>query len=90
MPLVAPDKLAEAEAARKQRQEEQGRLDKEVQKLKDELKNVAAEKKKEHEEKIKAAEKVAAANKAKPQPFELAYAVAEAAKRDDARRANER
>ncbi|HZJ17724.1 MAG TPA: DUF1553 domain-containing protein, partial [Chthoniobacteraceae bacterium] len=84
VPLVPPEKLSEAEAAKKQRQEEQSRLDKEVQKLKDELKNVPDEQKKQHEEKIKAAEKVAAENKAKPQPFELAYAVAEAAKRDDA------
>ncbi len=84
VPLVAPEKIAEAETANKEREAEQSRLDKDVQKLKDELKNVAAEQKKGHEEKIKAAEKIAAENKAKPLPFETAYAVADAAKREDA------
>ena len=84
VPLVAPEKLAEVEIAKKERDAEQSRFDKDVKKLKDELKNVSAEQKKEHEEKIKAAEKIAVENKAKPLPFETAYAVAEGAKREDA------
>jgi len=84
VPLVAPEKLAEAEAAKKERDAEQKRLGKDVQKLKDELKNLAAEQKKEHEEKIKAAEKIVADHQGKPLPFATAYAVADAAKREDA------
>ncbi len=84
IPLVAPEKLADVEAAKKERDAEQSRLDKDVQKLKDEAKNVAEDQKKAHEEKVKAAEKLAAEHKSKPMPFETAYAVAEGAKRDDA------
>jgi hypothetical protein len=84
VPLVAPDKLAEAEAAKKSLEKEQSRLEKEVQKLKDELKNIADDQKKAHEEKIKTAEKASTEFKAKPLPFELAYAVAEGARREDA------
>ena len=84
VPLVAPEKLAEVESVKKEREAEQGRLEKEVQKVKDELKNVPGEQKKAHEEKIKAAEKSAAEHKARPLPFETAYAVAEGKKREDA------
>jgi hypothetical protein len=84
VPLVAPEKMPEMEKAMKAREEEIGRLDKTVQKLRDELKNVAKEKKKAHEEQIKAAERAAAEAKSRPRPYELAYAVAEAEKRGDA------
>jgi mono/diheme cytochrome c family protein len=83
VPLVAPEKLADAEGAKKSREQEQARLDKEVQKLKDELKKVADADKKAHEEKIKAAENAAADLKKQPLPFETAYAVAESAKIGD-------
>jgi hypothetical protein len=84
VPLVAPEKLAEALAAKKAREQEQSRLDKEVQKLREELKKVPDEQKKAHEEKIKLAEKAAAEHQAQPLPFATAYAVAEAAKPGDA------
>jgi hypothetical protein len=84
VPLAAPEQLPELEKLRKAREEEIGRLDKEVQKLRDALKNVPVPDKKAHEAKIKAAEETAAAAKARPKPYDLAYAVAEAAKRGDA------
>jgi hypothetical protein len=84
VPLVTPEKLPEMEKARKAREEEIGRAEKEVQKLTDELKSVPKEQKKTLEEKIKAAEKTAAAVRSKPKPYELAYAVADSDKRADA------
>ena len=81
VPLVAPEKLPEMEQAKQAREEEIARLDKAVQKLKDELKSVPGDKKQAHEEKIKAAEKAAADAKTKPQPYQLAYAVAEGSQR---------
>jgi len=84
VPLLAPEKMPEMEKAMKARDSEIARLGKKVQKLKDELKNVAKDAKKAHEERIKAAEQAAAAAKAKPRPYELAYAVADAGKCGDA------
>ncbi|HEY0551616.1 MAG TPA: DUF1549 and DUF1553 domain-containing protein, partial [Verrucomicrobiae bacterium] len=80
VPLVAPAKLAEAEAAKKANDAEKKRLEKEVQRLKDSLKNTPAEEKKSAEAKIKDAETMLKEFKAKPLPFELAYAVAESKK----------
>jgi hypothetical protein len=80
VPLVAPAKLAEAEAAKKAHDAEKKRLEKEVQRLKDSLKNTPTEEKKSVEAKIKDAEKTLKDHKSKPLPFELAYAVAEAKK----------
>jgi hypothetical protein len=85
VPLVAPEKLAEAEAARKAHDAEGRRLEKELQKLKDSLKEKQGEEKKTTEAQIKEAEKAVKDHKAKPLPFELAYAVAEAKKAEDVR-----
>ncbi len=83
VPLVAPAKLAEAESARKTRDDEQRRLEKEVQKLRDSVKDAPADGKKAVEAKIKDAEKIAKEHALKPLPFEMAYAVAEGAKFED-------
>jgi hypothetical protein len=80
VPLVAPAKLPEAEAAKKAHDTEKKRLEKEVQRLKDSLKNTPAEEKKSVEAKIKDAEKALKDFKNTPLPFELAYAVAESKK----------
>ncbi len=80
VPLVAPAKLAEADAAKKANDAEKKRLEKEVQRLKDSLKNTPAEEKKSVEATIKDAEKTLKDHKGKPLPFELAYAVADAKK----------
>ncbi|MCI0538367.1 MAG: DUF1553 domain-containing protein [Verrucomicrobiales bacterium] len=80
VPLVAPAKLAEAEAVKKAHDAENTRLEKEVQRLKDSVKDTPEEEKKSVQEKIKAAEQVLKDHKSKPLPFELAYAVAEGVK----------
>jgi Protein of unknown function (DUF1553)/Protein of unknown function (DUF1549)/Planctomycete cytochrome C len=84
VPLVASEKLAEAEAAKKARDSEISRLEKEVQKLKDSLKKTAAAGKKTVEGQIKDAEKAVSDFKKKPLPYELAYAVADAKRIADA------
>jgi len=84
VPLVAPAKLAEAEAAKKAHDAEKKRLEKEVQRLKDSVKDTPAEEKKSVEAKIKDAEQALKDYKSKPLPFELAYAVAEAGKIENA------
>ncbi len=78
VPLVETGKLAEAESARKQYDAEKSRLEKVVQKLKDNLKEIPAADKKAHEAKIKEAEQAAKDFVKKGLPFELAYAVSEA------------
>lgn len=83
VPLVAPDKLAEAEAARKTFDDEKRRLEKELQKLKDSLKDTPAEEKKDVEAKIKAAEQAVKDHVNRGLPFDQAYAVAEALKSAD-------
>jgi len=83
VPLVEPDKLAEAEAVQKAHDAEKRRLATVVQKLKDSLKDTPAEEKKNVEAKIKDAEKAAKEFLSKPPPFDLAYAVAEAEKIED-------
>ncbi|HTG43872.1 MAG TPA: PSD1 and planctomycete cytochrome C domain-containing protein, partial [Verrucomicrobiae bacterium] len=83
VPLVAAAKLREAEAAKKARDTEQKRLEKEVQRLKDSLKNTSGEDKKKVEASIKDAEKVLRDCINKPLPFELAYAVADSKKIED-------
>ncbi len=84
VPLVAPDKLTEAEAARKAHDEEKSRLEKEVQRLKDSLKETPAEEKRNVEAKVKAAEQAVKDHVNRGLPFEQAYAVAEAVKSADA------
>ncbi len=80
VPLVAPTKLAEADAVRKAHDTETKRLEKELQRLKDSLKNTPDDGKKAVNASIKEAEQAVKAQKGKPLPFELAYAVAEAKK----------
>jgi hypothetical protein len=79
VPLVTADKLPEAEAALKARRQEQARHEKEVKRLRDSLKDLAEAEKKERQAEIKAAEKVLAEAMKQPLPFDLAYAVGEAA-----------
>ncbi len=83
IPLVEPEKLAEAEAAKKARDAEMTRLGKEMQRLKDSLKNTADAEKKNVEAQIKDAENAASDFKKKPLPYELAYAVADASRPGD-------
>ena len=83
VPLVSSDKFAEAEVTLQARKQEQGRLDKEVQRLKDAVKNAGAVEKKELQAQLKGAEKAAAEHAKQIVPFELAYAVADAAKISD-------
>ncbi len=80
VPLVPPDKLAEADVMRKNREKEQVHLDKEVQRLKDSLKDADVEEKKAIETQRKQAEIEADEHQKKSLPFELAYAVAESTK----------
>ena len=85
VPLVEPGQTAKADAARKAREGESRRLDKITQKLKDSLKETPAEGKKAVEEKIKEAEQAAKDFAKTPLPFELAYAMAETGRAEDAR-----
>jgi len=80
VPLVEPGKLAEADAARKAYDDEKRRLDKNVQKLKDSLKDKSGDEKKNVEAQIKDAEQVLKDFVKQGLPFELAYAVADAKK----------
>jgi hypothetical protein len=83
VPLVPPDQVAQAQAALKAHEEEQRRLEREVQRLKDALKNSAEEEKKTVQEQIKEAEKAVADHRNKPLPVEVAYAVAEGSRIGD-------
>ena len=83
VPLVPVGKLAEAEAAQKAKEKEQSRLNSEVQRLKEAVKNPQAEKKADLQAQLKAAEKALAEIQKKPLPFDTAYAVAESAKISD-------
>jgi mono/diheme cytochrome c family protein len=83
VPLVPPDQRAGAEALRKAHDEEQRRLEQEVQRLKDLVKDTPDADKPALQEKIKAAEKASNDHRGRPLPFELAYAVAEAARAED-------
>ena len=80
VPLVEPARRAEADTARKAHDTEKRRLEKETQKLKDSLKDKSGDEKNAIEAKIKDAEKAVKEFTAKPLPFYLAYAVAEAGK----------
>ena len=80
VPLVESARRADAEAACKAYDTEKRRLEKEVQKLKDSLKEKIGDEKKPIESRIKDAQKSSKDFIAQPLPFELAYAVAEAGK----------
>ncbi|MBX3732725.1 MAG: PSD1 domain-containing protein [Verrucomicrobiae bacterium] len=78
VPLVPAAQMAEAEAARAARDAAQRRLEREVQRLKDSLKETPAESKPDVEARIREAEQAARDHALSPLPFELAYAVADA------------
>ncbi len=80
VPLVEPTRLAEAESARRSYDVEHRRLRKEVQTLKETIKDKSGDEKRAVEEMIKEAEQVSKEYAAKPLPFDLAYAVTEAGK----------
>jgi hypothetical protein len=77
VPLVEPGRRAEVEAAWKAHEAERERLRKEVQKLKDSLKDKSGDEKKSAESALQTAEKALADFIAAPFPFDWAYAVAE-------------
>jgi hypothetical protein len=83
VPLVPPSEVSAAHATLSERKKEQARLDKEVNRLKEVLKNVPEGEKKDLQAQIKEAEKAASDHTKLPLPFELAYAVGEAAKFSD-------
>ncbi len=80
VPLV-PEQ--EAQAARKNHQEKQRKLDDEVKRLKKEADAATGDMKKAAKQAFEAAKKAAEQHKAQPPNFELAYAVAEASKIED-------
>ncbi len=84
VPLVEPARLAEAEGARTARDAEKRRLGKELQKLRDSLKDKSGDEKKSVEATIKEAEQGLSRFLSTPLPFEMAYAVAESGKAVDA------
>lgn len=83
VPLVEPGGLAGAETARKAHDAETSRLEKALQKLKNELKDMRAEDQKAHEARIKEAEQAVKAWVNRGLPYDLAYAVAEAGRAGD-------
>ena len=84
VPLVPRERLAEALKTQKSRDEEQRRLEKEAKRLEDDLKNKQGDEKKALEAQITKAKEAAKAHAAKPALFELAYAVADAPRRENA------
>ncbi|MGE4180038.1 MAG: DUF1553 domain-containing protein, partial [Limisphaerales bacterium] len=84
VPLVDPSALADAEATRKTHDRRKAELEKALRKLKDSLKDTPADQKEPVEKRIKDAEKHLKDFVAAGLPFELAYAVADAPKAQDA------
>lgn len=84
VPLVAPSRLTEAEALRKTYDDQKRGLEKQVQKLKDSLKEFSGDEKKKVEVRIKQAEQDLKEFIRRGLPFQQAYAVAEAATLKDA------
>jgi hypothetical protein len=85
VPLVSPEKLAEAEAVQRELEKDRSRLNREVAKLKNALKDEKGDRKKELEAQLKEAEAAYAKVQKKSLPFEMAYAVAEANRIEDVR-----
>jgi len=77
VPLVEPSELAAANEIRATREGEQQRLGKELQRLKDSLKDTPKESKADVEAQIREAERRVKEHAAQPLPFEMAYAVTE-------------
>ncbi|MFM8360357.1 MAG: DUF1549 and DUF1553 domain-containing protein, partial [Verrucomicrobiota bacterium] len=78
VPLVAPARRAEAEAAIQEHQAEQRRREKAVQKLRDSLPGAPADRRRAVEEEIRQAGQALRDHLAAAPAYELAYAVAEA------------
>ncbi|MBM3845531.1 MAG: DUF1549 domain-containing protein, partial [Verrucomicrobia bacterium] len=85
IPLVEVSKMAEADAARESYDREKRKLEREVQKLKDSLKDYSGEEKKKVEAQVKQAEQTVKDHVLKGLPFDLAYAVTESRQFEDAR-----
>jgi len=83
VPLVPAGDEAAAAAVIQARQQEEARLDREVKRLRDALKDASAEEKKSLQAQIKTAEKAATDETKQPLPFDLAYAVGESAQPAD-------
>lgn len=84
VPLVPPEKEAAMAQAQAARMKEQSRLDAEVKKLQEAVKKAAAADKPEVEKKLQEAERLARTHREQPPLFETAYAVVDAATRQDA------
>jgi hypothetical protein len=84
IPLVPADQLAAAEKAVAERSAEQKRLNKELSKLKEQQKSGEKDGKENLKERIREVEAKLKALRESPLPFELAYAVADAEKKEDA------
>ena len=83
VPLVSSAKLAGAESTLRDLEKERSKLNSDVAKLKNSIKDEKGEKKAELEAQLKEAEAAYAKVQKKPSPFELAYAVAEAKRIED-------
>ena len=84
VPLVPPEKEAAMAQAQGARLKEQSRLDADVKKLQEAVKKAAAADKPEAEKKLQEAERLARTHREQPPLFETAYAVVDAATRQDA------
>ena len=84
VPLVPREELANAAKAQAKRDAEQQRLEKELKRLEDELKNKRGEEKKQHEAEIAKAREAAKKHAQQKPLFELAYAVTDAKRIEDA------
>jgi len=80
VPLAAPETVT---AFQKEKADKQKQLDAEVKRLEKELKEPQGDAKKPLEQELKKAKEAAQKNSRMPPPYETAYAVAEAAKRED-------
>lgn len=83
VPLVAASELPELDRQKGAREKEQSRLDAEVRRLKDSLKTTPAAEKPAVQEQLKNAEREAREYSLQPPLFETAYAVVDAASRQD-------
>jgi hypothetical protein len=80
VPLASPEEVA---AFQKEKADRQAQLDTDVKRLEKEVKDATPETKKSLEEQLKKAKDAAQKNGRTPPPYESAYAVADAAKRED-------
>jgi len=85
VPLVSPEKLAEAEATQREGEKELSRLNSKEAKLKKALKDALGDKQKELEAQLKEVEAATAKVQQQSLSFEMAYAVAEAKRIENVR-----